>query len=513
MPRQHGVAYGLSADIQLYLAQGVDVNGTVADDKRTALHVAAAAGLLAAADYLIQNGASLAATDANGQTPLHRAALYDHAGTCRLLLTRGAFPLATDTSGKTASQVAQENACAAALAVLQAPEGEKKRSGSTIGGTPALATQSSQLNAGPSEEAIAFFSRNSNPVNKRGSVIASLFSLLDTKPAAGPPRTPEKAAAPPGARIGGTPGGGSMASLVPTNKFGTVSSAPKEATFSATALNDSVKMQQLKAEDSSDEDDAKRSRSSSSSDGPKLEAWIQVMKRKRDGRWSGSQQRWVVLQGTALGSHFPVLCLFVRVCMWVCVCVRCPLPPAGQTMHWRVTRGSEETVSLYFPRESSVLLQRESFTIEFVVEAAHYRFTFETRADMERWLGEMKQRLKARIRDEDGRPWRDPRENSAAVEREADERERSASHGSHGDRDGKDRDERKERGDRDRNGDSRDKGEREREHRKDHHRDRDDRPRSTPSRKGVDYRSSSSAGRSSHAASDERDRDSKRVDK
>lgn len=153
----------------LLVAQGVDVNGVQGEDRHTPLHVAASAGNLSVVDVLIHNGASLSALDTAGHTALHRAAAADHAGTCRLLLARGAFILAVDVSGRTAAQLAHDMKATAALAVLQAEAEPKHKSANS---TPTISN-------GPSQEAIEFFSRNRNPANKRGSVISSLFSLLD----------------------------------------------------------------------------------------------------------------------------------------------------------------------------------------------------------------------------------------------------------------------------------------------------------------------------------------------
>lgn len=70
-------------------------------DGQTPLHIAAAAGHLSVAKYLLANGASVKAQDISGSTPLHSAARSGSTEITELLLENGADVNALDTLGKT----------------------------------------------------------------------------------------------------------------------------------------------------------------------------------------------------------------------------------------------------------------------------------------------------------------------------------------------------------------------------------------------------------------------------
>jgi ankyrin repeat protein len=50
---------------------------------------------------LLENGAAVDATNAEGQTPLHLSAANGHVNCIKILLERGANPLAKDASAST----------------------------------------------------------------------------------------------------------------------------------------------------------------------------------------------------------------------------------------------------------------------------------------------------------------------------------------------------------------------------------------------------------------------------
>ena len=89
----------------LLLDNGAAVNATSANG-HTALHFASEMPLqpmsAAAASLLLLRGADVHARDCRGRTALHAAALTGHAGVAALLVARGADLLATDEGGGTA---------------------------------------------------------------------------------------------------------------------------------------------------------------------------------------------------------------------------------------------------------------------------------------------------------------------------------------------------------------------------------------------------------------------------
>ena len=81
----------------------VDENG------RTCLFVAAAAGEDEVVEWLLENGADVAAIDPSaGRTPLHAASAVGHVAVVARLLGAGANSTALDGAGQTAAEVAHE---------------------------------------------------------------------------------------------------------------------------------------------------------------------------------------------------------------------------------------------------------------------------------------------------------------------------------------------------------------------------------------------------------------------
>ncbi|KAI3785930.1 hypothetical protein L1987_45056 [Smallanthus sonchifolius] len=72
------------------------------------LHLACQTADCAMVELLLQHGASINASDSNGQTPLHHSIIRGRLAIARLLLSRGADPLASDREGKTPRQLVTE---------------------------------------------------------------------------------------------------------------------------------------------------------------------------------------------------------------------------------------------------------------------------------------------------------------------------------------------------------------------------------------------------------------------
>lgn len=90
------------------LASGADVNARD-DEGATPLHWAADRGSLQVLSLLVRRGAELNAADADGQTPLHYAALCEQEAAARALLAAGATVSQLDTSSKSAADLAPSN--------------------------------------------------------------------------------------------------------------------------------------------------------------------------------------------------------------------------------------------------------------------------------------------------------------------------------------------------------------------------------------------------------------------
>ncbi|KAH3764288.1 centaurin beta [Pelomyxa schiedti] len=121
------------------LAQGADTNWPCpTEDNRTALHQAAIGGNIIATEFLIQNGASAAATDAWGSTPLHYAAFHNNPRTVlRLLQANQKMAQQGDSDGLDALSVAALNDSFDAVNVLKGPTDKYDMSFDLIMNTPA----------------------------------------------------------------------------------------------------------------------------------------------------------------------------------------------------------------------------------------------------------------------------------------------------------------------------------------------------------------------------------------
>nr|XP_020478347.1 arf-GAP with coiled-coil, ANK repeat and PH domain-containing protein 3-like [Monopterus albus] len=102
------------------LAEGAEVNGSVAEEEgRTALIGAAVGGSLLACEFLLQNGANVNHRDLRGQGALHAAAIAGHTGQVCLLLKRGANQYAVDERGQDPLAIAVETAHADIVTLLR----------------------------------------------------------------------------------------------------------------------------------------------------------------------------------------------------------------------------------------------------------------------------------------------------------------------------------------------------------------------------------------------------------
>jgi ankyrin repeat protein len=95
-----------------------DVNSAEALSGRTALHKAAFFGHAHVIGFLLEQGASVNVTDADGDTALHDAARLGHIKVVEALVSAGADKNLVNKEGKTASDLAHANEKAAVVAVL-----------------------------------------------------------------------------------------------------------------------------------------------------------------------------------------------------------------------------------------------------------------------------------------------------------------------------------------------------------------------------------------------------------
>merc|ERR1712096_539130 len=95
-----GTASG--AEIQALIRRGAAVNAVRQPEEKTALHLAAHAGGLDAAQVLVQNGADVDTVDCDDRTPLHVAALNGHQEMVDFLLETGASYNMLDKNDQTA---------------------------------------------------------------------------------------------------------------------------------------------------------------------------------------------------------------------------------------------------------------------------------------------------------------------------------------------------------------------------------------------------------------------------
>ncbi|XP_042271128.1 BAR_ACAPs and ArfGap_ACAP domain-containing protein [Thunnus maccoyii] len=102
------------------LAQGAEVNGSIAEEEgRTALIGAAVGGSLLACEFLLLNGANVNHRDLRGQGALHAAATAGHTGQVCLLMKRGANQYAVDERGQDPLAIAVETAHADIVTLLR----------------------------------------------------------------------------------------------------------------------------------------------------------------------------------------------------------------------------------------------------------------------------------------------------------------------------------------------------------------------------------------------------------
>ena len=87
--------------IRQHIAAGTDLDSTEPAGGGTPLIVTTVSGQTAAATLLIENGASLSATNNDGSTALHTAAFFGHPDTVTLLLEHGAEVNARNAIGGT----------------------------------------------------------------------------------------------------------------------------------------------------------------------------------------------------------------------------------------------------------------------------------------------------------------------------------------------------------------------------------------------------------------------------
>ncbi len=110
--------------LQLLLAAGVPADAR--QEGITLLHTAALNKARRAAACLLEHGAPVNATTADGSTPLHQAVLTGHEVMVRLLLRHGADPKLQDADGRDAASYARREGIIDALAPQPAPVLEEK---------------------------------------------------------------------------------------------------------------------------------------------------------------------------------------------------------------------------------------------------------------------------------------------------------------------------------------------------------------------------------------------------
>ena len=111
-------------------AGGAPVDATDSDGN-TALHYAAMYGRLEAVQYLLQRGPTVDVPANDKRTALHIAVLYGHAAVARELALHGADPRLTDINGRTPLQYAEGNGHGAAIGAA-IEEGQRARAAAQV---------------------------------------------------------------------------------------------------------------------------------------------------------------------------------------------------------------------------------------------------------------------------------------------------------------------------------------------------------------------------------------------
>ncbi|WP_423601544.1 ankyrin repeat domain-containing protein [Roseateles sp. MS654] len=106
-PLMASAAAGLLAAVETLVRNGASVHAT-GRAEMTALHEAAASGDAAIASYLLSAGANVDAKTVDGVTPLMCAAAWGNTVVVKLLLDNHADPTAADRTGATAADIARE---------------------------------------------------------------------------------------------------------------------------------------------------------------------------------------------------------------------------------------------------------------------------------------------------------------------------------------------------------------------------------------------------------------------
>ena len=109
---------GNTQRVSALLNQGANVNASNANGE-TALHAAASRDQVAVAQLLIQRGANINSQTTQGWTPLHSAARFGKTAVTQLLVNRNAQNL-RNNQGKTAIQLAQQTKQHATVQILKA---------------------------------------------------------------------------------------------------------------------------------------------------------------------------------------------------------------------------------------------------------------------------------------------------------------------------------------------------------------------------------------------------------
>ncbi|KAJ8599578.1 hypothetical protein CTAYLR_004674 [Chrysophaeum taylorii] len=119
-PAHYAAEHGRVATLDFLALRGLDVDAPGSDfGNRTPLHVAAAAGSIAAVQKLVTLGANVETRDTMGHTPAHHAAFHGREPALDLLVANGADDALPDPDGKTPQTLLRES--------LPPPTSERRR--------------------------------------------------------------------------------------------------------------------------------------------------------------------------------------------------------------------------------------------------------------------------------------------------------------------------------------------------------------------------------------------------